>query len=121
MKRLLAAIITAAIALTLIFSLAGCGGTSKKQEAIDAFNSATVPFNEAANLINENPDLCDDELISTFQGMSDLLNQYQEMLSGDAEVDDDTYVTMIDWFKETQAWAENCATEFKNALDAAEQ
>ena len=101
------------LSLTLCFALAACGGsdtsadeqaaaddtaasttadesadtsaTSDKQTAIDEFNATSAAFNEVANAINADPSAFDSDVIDTMQQMSDLLNQYQQMLSGDDE------------------------------------
>ena len=99
------------LSLTLCFALAACGGsdtsadeqaaaddtaasttadesadtsaTSDKQTAIDEFNATSAAFNEVANAINADPSAFDSDVIDTMQKMSDLINKYQNMLTGD--------------------------------------
>src|SRR5574344_1632304 len=104
MKKTVTSLMAMAIAIAMMFSLSACGTNAKKQEAIDAFNSTKTVFNEAANLINDNPDMFDDDTISTFQEMSALLTQYKELLDGDTEISDEKYDEMITWFSTTKSW-----------------
>ena len=116
------------LSLTLCFALAACGGsdtsadeqaaaddtaasttadesadtsaTSDKQTAIDEFNATSAAFNEVANAINADPSAFDSDVIDTMQQMSDLLNQYQQMLSGDDEYTQEDLDKMTEWADE---------------------
>ena len=118
------------LSLTLCFALAACGGsdtsddeqaaaddnatsttadesadtgaTSDKQTAIDEFNATSAAFNEVANAINADPSAFDSDVIDTMQQMSDLLNQYQQMLSGDDEYTQEDLDKMTEWFGQVQ-------------------
>ena len=83
-KKTLSKILAAITVLALVFCLAGCGN-SKKDEAIDAFNSTSASFNEVATLINENSSAIDGDIIETFQEMSALLSQYKDILEGNSK------------------------------------
>ncbi len=116
MKKTISAITAAIIAICMLFSLTGCGDSAKKQEAIDAFNQTSTVFDETANLINANADKIDDEVISTFQQMSELLSQYKDILEGDSEIEDDKYDEMIEWFGTAESWISDAKAEIETAL-----
>ena len=103
MKKTLSKILAAITVLALVFCLAGCGN-SKKDEAIDAFNSTSASFNDVATLINENSSAIDGDIIETFQEMSALLSQYKDILEGNSEVSDEKYDEMIEWFGSVKDW-----------------
>ena len=106
------------LALILMIGLAGCGESAKKQEAIDKHTEVAVAFNEVATLINENKDFLDTDVVDTYQQMSDLLNQYTEILQGDAEISDEKYDEMIAWFDKVQKWIGETKTYIDTELNA---
>ena len=118
MKKIVTLLLSAVMVLSLALCLAGCGDSPKKQEAIDAFNTTSKEFNEVATLINDNADAIDDEVIEVFQEMSALLSEYKDLLEGDAEISDDKYDEMIEWFGTAQDWFKDAKTEIENAVNA---
>ena len=63
-------------------------------------------FTEVANAINADPSAFDSDVIDTMQQMSDLLNQYQQMLSGDDEYTQEDLDKMTEWFGQVQDWVD---------------
>ena len=59
-----------------------------------------------ANAINADPSAFDSDVIDTMQQMSDLLNQYQQMLSGDDEYTQEDLDKMTEWFGQVQDWVD---------------
>ena len=78
MKKLLSLV----LALAMMLALVACGGPDK-QPAIDKFNETSAKFNAVAAKINENIELFDAEVVTTMTDMANLLNEYNELLSGD--------------------------------------
>lgn len=118
MKKVSAVLTSAIMVLAMLFCLAGCGENPKKQKAIDAFNATSTAFNEVANLVNANADKLDDEAITTFQQMSDLLSTYKDILESDAEIEDDKYDEMIEWFGTAKKWIKEIKAELNAAFDS---
>ena len=50
--------------------------------------------------------------------MSALLNQYTEILQGDAEIEDSKYDEMIEWFDQVQTWIGETKTYIETELNA---
>lgn len=115
MKKLLNSVLAAITVLALVFCFAGCGN-SKKDEAIDAFNSTSSSFNEVATLINENSSAIDADIISTFQEMSALLTQYKGILEGDSDISDEKYDEMIEWFSSVNDWTKDAKADIESML-----
>lgn len=119
MKKVLTALLSVTVILSLVLCLSGCSVNEKQQEAIDAFNTTSASFNEVATLIN-NSDAIDDEIISTFQEMSALLTQYKDILEGDDDISDEKYDEMIKWFSDVQTWSKDAKTDIETALTNAQ-
>lgn len=94
MKKILAIV----LALVLVLSLAGCGGSAKKKEATDAYNDLAKKFNEISAKINENPGVVNEATVSDFVTMAELLNTYGDMLRDGEDQTDEKYDEMIEWF-----------------------
>ena len=47
-----------------------------------------------------------------------LLNQYTEILQGDAEIEDSKYDEMIEWFDQVQTWIGETKTYIETGLNA---
>jgi predicted DNA-binding protein YlxM (UPF0122 family) len=120
MKKVLTALLSVTVILSLVLCLSGCSVNEKQQEAIDAFNTTSASFNEVATLINNNSDAIDDEIISTFQEMSALLTQYKDILEGDGDITDEKYDEMIKWFSDVQTWSKDAKTDIETALTNAQ-
>ena len=104
------------IALTLVLvlclSLVACGAPDK-QPAIDAFNKASTAFDEAANIINENPGAYDEEVITTMNEMADVMLQHKALLEGDEEISEEKLNEMIAWYGEVEAWVAEVKAELE--------
>ena len=111
MKKLIAL----ALALVLCLTLVACGGPDK-QPAIDKFNETSTNFNAVAAKINENIELFDAEIVTTMTDMANLLNEYNELLSGDQVLAQEDLDAMIDWFGEVDAWVADIEAELESAL-----
>ena len=111
MKRLIAL----ALAVVLCLTLVACGGADK-QPAIDKFNETSTKFNAVAAKINANIELFDEETITTMTDMANLLNEYNELLSGDQEILQEDLDAMIDWFGEVDAWVADLEAELESVL-----
>lgn len=118
MKKIITLLLSTVMILSLTLCLAGCGDNPKKQEAIDAFNTTSTEFNEVATLINDNADAIDSEVIEIFQEMSALLSEYKDILEGDAEISDEKYDEMIEWFGTAQDWIKDAKAEIESAVNA---
>ncbi len=118
MRRTTAIILAVLMIVSLGLFLAGCGDSSKKQEAIQVFNSTSEEFNELSGLINANAHLMDSETISVFQQMSALLNQYRDILMNGDDISDEKYEEMTEWFETAKAWIEESKAELEQALDS---
>ena len=116
MKKTLT-VLSVVLVLVMMIGLVGCGVSEKKQEAIDKHTEVALAFNEVATLINDNKDALDSDVIDTYQQMSTLLNQYTEILQGDAEIDDAKYDEMIAWFDEVQTWIGETKTSIEDMLN----
>ena len=116
MKKVLTALLSVTVILSLVLCLSGCSVNEKQQEAIDAFNTTSASFNEVATLINNNSDAIDDEIISTFQEMT----QYKDILEGDGDITDEKYDEMIKWFSDVQTWSKDAKTDIETALTNAQ-
>ncbi len=122
MKKAVMGILSVVMVLTLAFSLVGCGVDSeKKQEAIERHTQIAASFNEVATLINDNADLLDNEVITAYREMSDLLNVYTDILNGDQEISDEKYDEMIKWFDSVDEWVAETKSDIEATLAAAEQ
>lgn len=94
MKKLISTL----LAFVLLVSLVACGGENPKLvEAKDAFNALSTQFNEIAALVNENKDALSSEAIDTLNQLSDMLNQYGEVLTS-GNVDDAQLDAILGWF-----------------------
>lgn len=111
MKKLIAL----ALALVLCLTLVACGGPDK-QPAIDKFNETSTKFNAVAVKINENIELFDAEIVTTMTDMANLLNEYNELLSGDQVLAQEDLDAMIDWFGEVDAWVADIEAELESVL-----
>ncbi len=119
MKKTMA-VLSALLALVMMIGLVGCGQQNeKKQEAIEKHTKVALEFNEVANLINENKDMIDSDLVDTYVQMSDLLNQYTEILKGDTELEDEKYDEMMAWFDQVSTWVSTTKTAIEHDLNAA--
>ena len=112
MKKFFALFLTLALALSLV----ACSSAPDKQPAIDAFNETSAAFNEAGAIINENAEYIDPEVITTFQDMAALLNQYSEILSSNTEIEQEKLDEMTAWFGEALEWSNNAKTELEAQL-----
>lgn len=94
MKKLISAL----LAFVLLVSMVACGGENPKlAEAKEAFNGLSTQFNEIAALVNENKDALSSEAIDTLNQLSDMLNQYGEVLTN-GNVDDAQLDAILGWF-----------------------
>lgn len=116
MKKTLT-VLSIVLVIAAMIGLVGCGVSEKKQEAIDKHTEVALAFNEVATLINDNKDALDSDVIDTYQQMSTLLNQYTEILQGDAEINDAKYDEMIAWFDEVQTWIGETKTSIEDMLN----
>ena len=117
MKKTLT-VLSVVLVIAAMIGLVGCGVSEKKQEAIDKHTEVALAFNEVATLINDNKDALDSDVIDTYQQMSTLLNQYTEILQGDAEISDEKYDEMIAWFDKVQKWIGETKTYIDTELNA---
>ena len=108
-------IVALMLALVLCLSLAACGGPDK-QPAIDKFNETSAAFNAVSARINENIDLFDQANIDTMVEFANLLNQYNEILSGDNDIAQEDLDAMIEWFDDVQEWVAAVDAELDNVL-----
>ena len=109
MKKSVRSIVALVLALGLLLCLAGCGGDSEaKKEAIAEFNTTSEMFNKVGTF-------GDEDVISSFQQMAQMLNRYAEILENNDDLTDDEYAQMIDWFHSVQEWTE----EIQAMIDAA--
>lgn len=116
MKKTMKTILVTVMTLSMVLCFAACGGSAKKQEAIDAFNATSTDYDEVVNLVNANADVLDDELISTFQDMSEVLTQYKGILESDDVLEDDKYDEMITWLNDVKDWTADAKAEIENAI-----
>ena len=117
MKQSVRSIVALGLALGLLLCLAGCGGDSEaKKEAIAEFNTTSEMFNKVGTFVNEHAsEIGDEDVISSFQQMAQMLNRYAEILENNDDLTDDEYAQMIDWFHSVQEWTE----EIQAMIDAA--
>lgn len=123
MKKLFKKLVAVMLAATLVIGLAGCSGSddnNKKKQATDAFNDTATEFNKVATLVNENADVIDDDTISTFKEMSDVLSEYTELLSKDEVLDDAKYDEMIEWFASVKSWTKDAEASINDMVKAAQ-
>ena len=118
MKKAVMTVISAMLAIVMLIGLVGCGDSEKKQEAISKHTEVALAFNDVAALINENKDFLDSDIVDTYKQMSALLNQYTEILQGDAEIEDSKYDEMIEWFDQVQTWIGETKTYIETELNA---
>lgn len=111
MKKIIALILVVVLGVSLV----ACGGPDK-QPAIDKFNETSTAFNEVAAKINANIEMFDEEVITTMTDMANLLNEYNELLSGDQEIAQEDLDAMIAWFDEAQDWIETVRAELDEVL-----
>lgn len=111
MKKLLALL----LALVLSLSLVACGGADK-QPAIDKFNETSAAFNAVSARINENIEMFDDSVIDSMTEMANLLNEYNALLSGDQEIEQEDLDAMIEWFNDVDAWVADIDAELDSVL-----
>ncbi len=100
------------LVLAMCLSLVACGGPDK-QPAIDAFNSTSKAFNAVAKVINDDLDAYPEELVDGMIDMSNLLGEYQELLSSDKEIAEEDLNAMIEWFGDVDAWVADVKEEFE--------
>ena len=115
MKRTVT-VLSLVLVLILTIGLVGCGESEKKQEAIDKHTEVALAFNGVATLINENKEWIDSDTLDVYRQMSDLLNQYTEILQGDAELEDAKYDEMIAWFDQVLTWVNETKTYIETEL-----
>ena len=115
MKRTVTAL-SLVLVLILTIGLVGCGESEKKQEAIDKHTEVALAFSGVATLINENKEWIDSDTLDVYRQMSDLLNQYTEILQGDAELEDAKYDEMIAWFDQVLTWVNETKTYIETEL-----
>lgn len=118
MKKTVKNIFAFVLVFTFIFSLTGCLVNEKKEEAIEKHAAVATSFNEVATLINNNSDKINSEVISTYQEMSNLLNQYTQILESDEDLSDEKYDEMINWFKSVEDWVKETKTEIEAMVNA---
>lgn len=121
MKKAVSMILAATIICTLALGLTGCGTNEKKQEAIEKHTAIAISFNEVATMVNENADILDGTVISTYNQMAELLNRYTEILQGDQDIPDEKYDEMIAWFDDVEYWIEDTKAEIEVMISEAEQ
>ena len=109
-------VISAMLAIVMLIGLVGCGDSEKKQEVISKHTEVALAFNDVAALINENKDFLDSDIVDTYQQMSALLNQYTEILQGDAEIEDSKYDEMIEWFGSVKDWVAAVKDDVSNTI-----
>ncbi len=103
--------------ISMLFALTACGSNPKKDEAIDAFNSGNTAFTETATLINENPDMVDEELIALCQQMSEQIAEYKGILEDEEnEYTDETYDDIIKWMGDTKKWSEDTKKDVESVI-----
>lgn len=112
MKKIIALL----LALTMCISLVACGVNPKKTEAIDAFNSGNTAFNAVASLINENPTLVDEELITLCQEMAAELANYKKTVENDTDYEDSAYDEIITRMGEVEKWANETKTTIEGVI-----
>ncbi len=117
MKKLIAL----ALALVLCLTLVACGGEEEKkgpdkQPAIDKFNETSNAFNAVSARINENIDMFDESVIETMTEMANLLNEYNQLLSGKDEIAQEDLDAMIEWFGEVDTWVADIDAELDSVL-----
>ena len=86
MKRLL----TLTLALVMSLSLTACGGSDdagssdeKLAELTEAYNNVAVPYNEIANLVNENGWMADEQTNAEMNAMNSTLGTVGTALTED--------------------------------------
>lgn len=100
MKKLISTLLVA----VMLVSLVACGGENLKlAEALEAYNGVATQYNDVAALINDNPGILDEESFASFAEMSDLLVQYNALLTGDSIPDDAKLDEIIAWFGDAKA------------------
>lgn len=109
MKKL----ITFLMVLVMCASLVACGGPDKKP-AIDAFNKASAAFDELAVMINENPEVYDQEIIDAMSEMAQVLMQHKELLESDEKIEQEKLDEMIEWYGTVEEWVEDAKAVLGN-------
>lgn len=111
-KKVITTGMYAVLLFAMIFCLAGCGESAKKQEAKETFNKTSDEFNEVADLINGNLDAIDEDIVTLFQGMSDALEECRVTLEN-SDASDEDYENIIKTLEEGRDWLKEAKTEVK--------
>lgn len=114
MKKNVPGILAVLLILSLLLSLTACGENAKKQEAVDAYNNTAAVFNTAAEKLNANADVIEDDILADCQSMSEMLQRYGDILNTRDDLTDDQYDEMIDWFATVEQWS----NDLNDMLDA---
>ena len=104
-------VFTVILALSMCLLLASCGVT--KDSAIDAFNAANTAFTEVADIINADPENCDQEVIDAMVETADLLAEYKEMLESDRDFTQEEVEELIAWFEHVENWVGTVKAELE--------
>lgn len=108
MKKVLALV----LALVICLSLAACGGdVVTRQDAIDAFNPASISLGDVSKAINADPDSVTQELIDELIGYATEMNEFKAVLEGTEELTEEELNEIIVRTGEIGARAEELKTE----------
>lgn len=98
-------------ALILSFSLVACGGVSE-DDAIEAFNNASVVFGDVCAVVEADMDSYPTELTDELYELTDGMNYYKELLTSDEELSEEDLAEAIEYLNGVEERANEIKDEY---------